>query len=210
MAGVRHMKMRLYCNGTSPYARKVRVLAQEFGLSSLIEEIDADPFNPSAEFLAANPLSRIPTLVTPQGEALPDSSLIIDFLLTRSEHHHCWPPSDDAHHWALRRRDAVAEGIIDAAVATVLEKRRPESIVYTAFLDRQAATIHRSIEMLNLEVSGLSLDDPGRVEITTGVALAYLDYRLPYLDWRHNHEPLQGWYEAFAQRPSMLNTAPTA
>ncbi len=200
------MKMRLYCSKTSPYSRKVRVAAEELGLSDLIEEIIVDPFNPTTEFLAANPLSRIPTLVTEKGEALPDSGLIIEYLETRGRGLASLPRGTKR--WATLRRDIVAEGIMDAAVAIVFEKRRPESIVYTVFLDRQAAAIRRSVEMLNLEVSGLSPETPGRVEISTGVALAYLDFRLPYVDWRQGHEALAAWYEHFAQRPSMLKTAP--
>lgn len=200
------MKMRLYCSMTSPYSRKVRVVAEEMGLSDLIEEIVIDPFDPPPEFLAANPLSRIPTLVTEKGEALPDSSLIVDYLETRGRGLAALPRS--SRRWAALRRDAVAEGVINAAVATVFEKRRPESIVYTAFVDRQAAVIRRSVEMLNLEAGSLSLENPGRIEITTAVALAYLDFRLPYLDWREGHSTLAGWHEAFSQRPSMLKTAP--
>lgn len=200
------MKMRLYCSKTSPYSRKVRVAAEELGLSDLIEEIIVDPFNPTTEFLAANPLSRIPTLVTEKGEALPDSGLIIEYLETRGRGLASLPRGTKR--WATLRRDIVAEGIMDAAVAIVFEKRRPESIVYTVFLDRQAAAIRRSVEMLNLEVSGLSTETPGRVEISTGVALAYLDFRLPYVDWRQGHEALAAWYAHFAQRPSMLKTAP--
>ena len=200
------MKMRLYCSKTSPYSRKVRVAAEELGLSDLIEEIIVDPFSPTTEFLAANPLSRIPTLVTEKGEALPDSSLIMEYLETRGRGLMSLPRGTKR--WATLRRGIVAEGIMDAAVATVLEKRRPESIVYTVFLDRQAAAIRRSVEMLNLEVSGLSTETPGRVEISTGVALAYLDFRLPYVDWRQGHEALATWYERFAQRPSMLKTTP--
>ena len=75
--------MKLYCNETSPYARKVRVVAIELGLSDLIEEVHCDPFSAPPELLAANPLSRVPTLITEKGESLPDSALIIEYLQTR-------------------------------------------------------------------------------------------------------------------------------
>jgi glutathione S-transferase len=70
--------MKLYSGTTSPYSRKVKVVAAELGLSDLIEEVPTDPFLPSAELLAANPLSKIPTLVTERGESLPGSVLIIE------------------------------------------------------------------------------------------------------------------------------------
>lgn len=200
------MKMRLYCSTTSPYSRKVRITAEELGLSDLIEEIVVDPFAPTPEFLAANPLSKIPTLVTEKGEALPDSSLIIEYLQTRGRGLVSLPRGTKR--WAALRRKVIAEGVIDAAVATVAEKRRPESIVYTAFLDRQSAIISRGLELLSLEASALMLDQPSDIEITTAVALSYLDLRLPYLEWRKQHEALTEWHAQFSQRPSMLKTAP--
>ena len=201
------MKMKLYGSLTSPFARKVRVLAEELKVADLIEMVVTDPFNPPTEFLAANPLSKIPTLVTEKGEALPDSGIIVEYLLTRG-HSGVTSLPRGTKRWSALRRARVAEGIIESAVATLLEKRRPESIIYTTFLDRQAQIILRSVEMLNLEASALAEDTPSIVEITAGVALAYLDFRMPYLDWRSNHDALLAWYEKFAQRPSMIITQP--
>ncbi len=198
--------MKLYCSPTSPYARKVRVVAHELGLSDLIEEIPCDPFEPSPELLAANPLSRIPTLITEKGESLPDSTLIIEYLQTRGRGLTALPRGSKR--WSALRRAHVAEGVINAAFATVIEKRRPEGIRHVAFLDRQADVIRRSVAVLDLEASELSFDAPGIVEVTTGIALAYLDLRMPYIEWRKGHEPLDRWFTTFAQRPSMLATEP--
>ncbi|MGH8429110.1 MAG: glutathione S-transferase family protein, partial [Solimonas sp.] len=133
--------MKLYCSKTSPYSRKVRVALEELRLSEQVEEVMTDPFAPTPEFLAANPLSRIPTLVTDKGEALPDSDLIIEYL--DAKYHGLAPLPRGTKRWTARRRQKIAQGIIDAAVATLLEKRRPESIIYHAFLDRQAQAIER-------------------------------------------------------------------
>lgn len=198
--------MKLYSSVTSPYSRKVKVVAAELGLTDLIDEVLTDPFAPSAELLAANPMSKIPTLVTERGEALPGSALIIEYLQTRGRGLAALPRGTKR--WSCLRRAAVAEGILDSAVATVFETRRPEGIRYMPFLDRQADMIRRSVAVLNLEAAELSADAPGLVEVTTGVALAYLDFRMPYIEWRRGHEPLQKWFEAFAIRPSMLATAP--
>lgn len=203
------MKMKLYSSATSPYSRKVRVVAEELGLADLMEEVMTDPFNPPPEFLAANPMSKIPTLITEKDEALPDSTLIVEYLQTRGHGMTSLPRGTKR--WTALRRSQIAEGIMDAAVATVLEKRRPEGIVYTTFLDRQVMVIRRSLDILNLEASALALDGPiSIVEVTAGVALAYLDLRMPYVEWRKNHDDLAAWYEVFAQRPSMIKTQPPA
>ncbi|MCI0749992.1 MAG: glutathione S-transferase family protein [Nevskiales bacterium] len=202
------MKMKLYCNLTSPYARKVRVAIQELGLAERIEEAVIDPLNPPPEFLAANPLSRVPTLMTERGTALPDSRIILDYLMQRKAGLIArWRGT---RHWEDLRRTQMADGILDAAVASVMEKRRPESIHYTPFLDRQSAVIHRALDALQAETGHLAQTTPGRCEISSGVALAYLDFRLPYLEWRKNRDALADWFAAFAQRPSMQKTQPPA
>jgi glutathione S-transferase len=199
-------KMKLYCSLTSPYARKVRVVIDELGMGDQVEEILTDPFNPPPELLAANPLSRIPTLVAERGELLPDSRLIIDYLQARGKP--LSPMPRGTQRWNAARRLTLADGIVDAAVATVLEKRRPEGIIYTAHLDRQAQRIRRSLDALNAEASALSLRSVSLVEIATGVALGYLDFRLPYLEWHRGHDALVQWFESFQHRPSMKKTQP--
>jgi glutathione S-transferase len=198
--------MKLYCSKTSPYARKVRVVAHELGLTDLIEEIICDPFDAPAELLAANPLSRVPTLITEKGETLPDSSLIIEYLQTRGRGLTALPRGSKR--WAALRRAHVAEGAINACFATAMERRRPEGIRYVPFLDRQADVIRRAVAVLDLEAAELTNDAPSVVEITTGVALGYLDLRMPYVEWRKGHEPLDRWYTTFSQRESMLATVP--
>jgi glutathione S-transferase len=199
-------KMKLFCSMTSPYSRKVRIAVEELALGELVEEVLADTFNPSPELLAANPLSRVPTLVTDRGEALPDSQLILDYLAHRKAG--LATLSRGAKRWEVLRRTLVADGIIDAAVSIVLEKRRPESIHYIPFLDRQTATIRRSLDVLNADAGLLALQTPGVCEITCGAALGYLDFRLPYLEWRKERDALANWYTVFAQRSSMQKTAP--
>lgn len=200
------MNMKLYCSLTSPYSRKVRVIAHELDLHERIEVILTDPFNPSAEFLAANPLARIPTLVTEHGVALPDSKLIAEYLHSRGRG--MAPAARGSLRWEPLRRQQIAQGLIDASVAIVLEKRRPESIIFTSFLDRQSAVIHRSLDALNVIGAELSPGAPGDLEVTLGVGLAYLDFRLPYIEWRKTCEPLAQWFAVFAQRPSMQSTQP--
>lgn len=199
-------KMRLYRNIASPYTRRVRAVIEELGLAEQIEEIDVDPYAASAEFLDINPLSKVPVLVTEQGEALPDSNLIISYLFTRGHGMAALPSG--AKRWAALRRQYLAEGIIDAAVASTNEKRRPEGIIYQVFLDRQAAAIRRAIARLNDESGELNQEEPTTVEITIGCALGYLDFRMPYLEWRKGHDALAAWYATFSERPSMQKTAP--
>jgi glutathione S-transferase len=201
-------KMKLFISKTSPYARKVRIAIEELGLGEQVEEVVSDPFNPTPELLAANPLSKVPTLVTERGEALPDSQLILDYLSHRKTG--LATLSRGAKRWEVLRRSQLADGVIDAAVSIVMEKRRPESIHYIPFLDRQIATIRRALDTLDADAGLLALQTPGPCEIACGAALGYLDFRLPYLEWRQGRDALAHWYTVFAQRPSMQKTAPPA
>jgi glutathione S-transferase len=203
------MKMKLYLSLTSPYARKVRMVIHELGLGDLVGESLVDPFNAPDDFLGANPLSKVPVLVTEKGESLPDSKLIVEYLQTRGRGLAVMPRG--AARWTLLRRLQLAEGIIDAAVASRLEKVRPPEFVYQGWLDRQAAAINRSLDALNLEAPELLHEGPVRtVEIAAGAALGYLDLRHPQLQWRSGRERLASWYFIFAQRPSMVATQPPA
>lgn len=201
------MKMKLYSSIASPFARKVRVVVRELGLTDLIEEIATDAFDAGADFLAANPLSKLPTLVTDRGEALPDSALIVEYLLTRGRGLAALPRGKAR--WAALRRAQLADGIMVASTAAVFEKRRPAQFVFQGFIDRQVTAINRALDALEAEAGELRPDDGiGIVEIAIGCALGYLDLRHSQLAWRDGRQRLSAWYAVFSQRPSMLSTAP--
>lgn len=201
------MKMKLYTSAASPFARKVRMVIRELGLEDLVEEVATDAFNASEEFLAANPLSKVPTLVTDKGESLPDSSLIVEYLLTRGRGLAALPRGKAR--WAALRRAELADGIMVAATAAIFEQRRPREYVYQGFLDRQTAAINRALDTLEAEAGELRAEDGvGIVELTIGAALGYLDLRHPQLAWRTRRQRLAAWYAQLAQRPSMVATAP--
>jgi len=195
----------LYASPTSPFARKVRVLIEELSMQDEVEVRMVDPHQSPDELVAINPMSRVPTLVLKSGEALPDSSLICVYLLSRASGK--LPMTMGSQRWSTLRRQQLADGIIETAVTVVMESRRPESIVYTTFVDRQTAKIRRLLAALEAEADKLSRINAGMAEISLGVALAYLDFRLPYLDWRHEAPALAEWFTEFEKRPSMLQTA---
>jgi glutathione S-transferase len=203
------MKMKLYCSATSPWARKVRVAVHELGLGDLVEEIATDPYTATPEFLRINPLSKVPALVTEKGESLLDSSLILEYLATRGRGMATLPRG--AQRWILLRRLHLSDGIITAAVTSRMESIRPEAQLYPPWIERQKQAILRALDALEAEAQDLLFDGPIRTpDISAGVALGYLDLRMPQLQWRSGRERLASWYFAFAQRPSMLATQPPA
>lgn len=196
----------LYCNRTSPYSRRIRVLMRELGVDSQYDEVVVDPFASPAELVERNPLSKIPVLVTEDGMTLPDSALIAEYLCSVADA----PTPLSTGDWHAVRRLALVTGIMDAAVQVVMESRRPESIRLPAHVDRHSAVITRAVDALELETLTAPDETPDLVTITTAVALAYLDFRMPWHRWRQQHNVLAEWLDAFAARDAMRDTAPPA
>lgn len=196
--------MKLYCSLTSPYARKVRVLIRERNLQDRVEQVVVDPWVSPPALLDQNPLGKVPTLSTDDGTVLPDSGLILDYIDRLASGAPAAHPD-----WKAARRAQLAQGLMDAAVAIVVEtKKRPAEYVWQGWLDRQTAVINRTLDALEGETGALATNTPGTVEITLGCALAYIDVRMTQFSWRDSRPGLALWQERFAQRPSMLDTRP--
>ncbi|MES2884687.1 MAG: glutathione S-transferase family protein [Pseudomonadota bacterium] len=202
------MKMKLYSSKTSPFARKVRVSLLELGLEGLVEEVFTDWSANEPAFLAANPLGQIPALITDKGESLPGSDLIIEYLQTRGGTLTSLPRGSAR--WSKLKRLNLADGLAEAAVSILLESRRPVSEQSPAWISRKQAAITRSLDALEAEAGEFLAELPSLVEIGVGCALGYLDFRFGTLDWRSTRPALAAWYAVFAERPSMVNTAPVA
>ena len=200
------MKMTLYGSRTSPFSRKVMIAVEELNLASLVERVMVDPFQPTPELLAANPLAQIPALVTEKGDTLPGSDLIIEYLQTRG--HGLTSLPRGSQRWAALRRAALAEGLLEAAVAVRYEALRPAERQHAPFVERKVTAIWRSLDALEASADQLLADGPSVVEIGVGAALGYLDFRFAALDWRQGRVALAHWYAGFAERPSMLKTRP--
>lgn len=200
--------LKLYCSRISPYARKARVALIEMDAAEHVEEIQIDPFDPPSEFVALNPLSKIPVLLTEDAVPVLGSEPILDYITERFGG--LTPLPEGPERWTVLHHRQLGEGIIDAAVATVLEKRRPEGIVYTPHLDRQLAKIEGALEQLESAAARqLTVAQPTLLEITIAVALGYLDFRMPYVDWRKRAPALLEWQAAFVLRRSMQQTQPS-
>ena len=197
--------MKLYCSPTSPYARKVRIVAAERGLAAAIEEITATPFeNPVVA--AANPLSKIPALMLDDGSALYDSPVICEYLDSLGAGPRLIPDRGEAR-WATLRLQALADGVLDAAFSSVMETRRPEAQRSQEWLTRWRAGIARAVTAAGVEPARTSAE-LNLGQITLACALGYLDFRHPDIDWRRAAPELAPWFETWAARPSFAATVP--
>ncbi|HVZ15762.1 MAG TPA: glutathione S-transferase N-terminal domain-containing protein [Terriglobales bacterium] len=207
--------MKLFWTPASPFVRKVMVTAIELGLDERIvihptywphewgsRTIEFDP-----EFIAANPVGRIPALVTEEGIALVESNLICEYLQTRVSAPALRPPVGNPR-WQDTRLLGIVDGALEAMIARRAEMLREEREQSSGFVAKQRDRIARCFDSLEQECDaferGLTL-----AQITTGVACGYMDFRYPSDQWRISRSRLSDWYMRFAERPSMKRTIPS-
>ena len=197
------MRFRLHWSPTSPYVRKVMVAAHELGLADRIDVVPTRVETVVADVAADNPLGRVPALVLPDGTTLFDSLVIAEFL-NETGGGSLFPRPGPAR-WRTLTLHALAQGIIDAAIAIVAERRRPEAERSPAFVAARQAEIGRALDALERQIPAPTADIG---TITGAVGLGYVDFRLPDYAWRSSRPRLAAWFAAFAQRPSMAATKP--
>jgi glutathione S-transferase len=193
--------MQLLYSAMSPFARKARVVAFELGLAEQLELVPATPYTDES-LRAINPLSKIPILIPDAGAPIFDSPVICEYL----EHLAgvSLTPASGPERWAALTRQALADGMGDAALAIVRERLRDGDQRQDLF-DRQAAALNAALD--KLEAEGLPADRFQIGEIAVAAQLAYLDGRA-VLAWREGRPNLAAWYETASRRTSMVATAP--
>jgi glutathione S-transferase len=198
--------MRLFFSPTSPYVRKVRIAAIELGLENQIELITSNPWDNPPELADANPLGKVPTLMISDNESLFDSPVICEYLDNLNSEITLFPDSGQAR-WDALRLQALADGVLDAAVMIRYDSLRPEAEQYRGMRTRQLNVIRRALVMLDSEVTQL-LGPITIGQIAVACALGYLDFRLPEENWHVTHPKLDSWYTRWMKRESMQVTMP--
>ena len=197
--------MKLFYSHTSPYARKVRLIALEKGLADQVETILVDTSAENPELFAANPLGKIPTLMLNNSEALFDSPVICRYLDSISEP--SLYPDNSWQLWAALRWEALADGLLDAAYNLVMESRRPEGEKSPSNMTRWTTEIERTLRHINANLAQLG-EEIIIAQLALGAAIGYVDFRLSSLLRTGEYPQLTTWYESFQQRPSMQTTRP--
>jgi glutathione S-transferase len=201
--------MKLRYSATSPYVRKVMVLALETGLAGRIEKIPTAvvPVKPNDELKGENPLVKVPALVTDDGQVLYDSPVICEYLDGLHSGAKLFPAAGPAR-WTALRQQALGDGILDAAILVRYETAlRPEAKRWPEWVDGQMRKVRGGLDALQADVAALS--GPLTIgQITAGCALAYLDFRFPDESWRTGRAKLAAWFDDMSKRPSFQETAP--
>ncbi|HEV8554713.1 MAG TPA: glutathione S-transferase [Casimicrobiaceae bacterium] len=202
--------MKLIASYTSPYARKVRIALAEKKIE--YEFVEESPWAAQTTVPTYNPLGKVPVLVLDDGTTLFDSRVIVEYLDTVSPVSRLIP-EPNRQRIVVKRWEALADGICDAAVAVVLERKRPTRQQNKDWLDRQLRKIDLGLKELGNELGEkvwCNGEAYSLADIATGCALAYLDLRHAAIDWRAAYPKLVKLAEKLAKRPSFAETVPPA
>ncbi|MFC3071782.1 glutathione S-transferase [Shinella pollutisoli] len=165
--------MKIFSSDLSPYSTKVRMAAHYAGLAATTVSVDtnADP----AELIAANPLGKIPALLTDEGLAIYDSRTIMHYIdrQTRGSLY----PRNAARRTEVEILEATADGVCDSLLAIVYERRmRPEEKVHQPWIDRQWAKVERALDHLEANMPRLGRK-PHAGHFALAAMLRYIELR---------------------------------
>lgn len=202
--------MKLIGSYASPFARKVRIVLAEKKIDYELE-ID-DPWKDESSARRVNPLSQVPVLVLDDGTALYDSRVIVEYLDSASPLARLIP-ADKRERIEVRRWEAIADGILDAAMLARLERLRTSVERSESWIARQMRKVDAGLELMDKELganawcsgNGYTLAD-----IAVGSCLGWLLFRFPEIGWQAEHLNLARHFIKLSERASFIETTPRA
>jgi glutathione S-transferase len=201
--------MKLIGSVTSPYVRKVRVVLAEKKLDYAFELENV--WLPDTKIAASNPLGKVPCLVMEDGSAMFDSRVIAEYLDTLTPVCKLLPANsrDRAN---VKVREALADGICDAAILAFLERtQRPAELQSQAWVDRQLGKVHAGLKVIsdNLGEQPFCMGIHYTLaDVAVGCTLGWLSLRFPDIDWRGDYPNLARLFDKLSERPSFKDTVP--
>ena len=200
--------MKLYWSPRSPFVRKVMVCAYELGVEDRIERsytlVSSSTVNPP--MLHVNPIGRIPTLETDDGAILYDSVVICEYLDSLYGGSRLFPGAGPAR-WDTLRRHALANGLLEILVLWRSGLGQTITAQSPNILSTFESKTRSGLDAAEQEAATLERATVDIASIALGVALGYLDFRFPQIEWRTRRPRLAQWFESFGARRSMQQTA---
>ena len=201
--------MKLLASLASPYTRKVRVVLAEKKIECELELVDVNPVENPAN--AHNPLGKVPTLVLDDGTALYDSRVIVEFLDARAPINRLIP-DETRDRVAVRRWEALADGVLDAGLLVRYETLREKRERSKAWTDKQVARIHRGMAVMAKELEGRNWchgDRYSLADIAVGCCMGWLGFRKPgEVNWESEYPGVERHYRKLMERAAFVDTVP--
>lgn len=201
--------MKLIGSLASPYVRKVRVVLAEKKLDYQFELENV--WAPDTTISQLNPLGKVPSLVMEDGSVMYDSRVMAEYLDTLTPVCKLLPPNGreraDIKCW-----EALADGILDAAVSVRLERTmRPQELQSEEWMARQMGKVALGLKAMSAQLgeqaycAGIHYS---LADVAVGCALGWLSFRFPEIAWRDDYPNLAKLYDKLSERQSFKDTAP--
>ena len=195
--------MKLLGTPTSPYVRKVRLMLLEKNIAH--DYLIDPPREPGSLVARVNPLGRIPALVLDDETCVFDSPVIAEYVDSLNDNPILIPRDNALARMRVKRWEALADGIMDSALAVRNERIRPEEKQEPGNIALHNNAISRALDFASVSLGNDAWVN-GR-EISLGdlalfSTLVYLDLRQPERDWRLPHPNLASLFDQIAARPS--------
>lgn len=199
--------MKLIGSYTSPFVRKISILLLEKGIT--FEFINEQPYNADNGVAQYNPLGKVPALVTDDGEYWFDSPIIAEYI-EKLDIAPAMVPREPKAALYIRQIEALADGIMDAALASVREQARPPAQQSEAELLRQREKISRSLDWCEtlIREGKLATDSVNLATVAIACAIGYLNFRRVSPGWCVERPLLVKLAETLFQRESFARTEP--
>ena len=173
------------------------------------EFVNEQPYSEENGVAQFNPLGKVPALVTDDGEYWFDSPIIaqyIELLGIAPE----MVPHDPLAALKVRQLESLADGIMDAGLASVRELARPAAQQSESEVLRQRQKISRSLDALEgYFVDGtLKPDTLNLATIAIACAIGYLNFRRIAPGWCVDRPNLVKLAETLFVRESFARTEP--
>ncbi len=197
--------MILRSSPPSPFGRKIKIAAKLSGLYDQIKIEMANTTDPKDSLRDQNPLGKIPVLILEDGEKVYDSTVILDSL-DQLAGGNCLIPADVSARRKALTMQALGDGIMDASILIVYEKRmREEREQSSGWINYQSAKVGRALDYLETNLPAID----GMIHvghISLACALGYRDLRFGP-QWRETYPNLSNWLSDFSVRvPSFAET----
>ena len=201
--------MKLLASLASPYTRKVRVVLAEKKIDCELELVDVQPVENPVN--THNPLGKVPTLVLDDGTPLFDSRVIVEFLDARSPINRLIP-DETRERVAVRRWEALADGVLDAGLLVRYESLRDKKERSQAWTDKQVARMHRGMALIAKDLEGRNWchgDRYSLADIAVGCCIGWLDFRKPgEVNWDKEYPGVERHYRKLMERAAFADTVP--
>jgi glutathione S-transferase len=200
--------MKLIGSNASPYVRKVRVVMAEKKLD--YQHVVEDVWSPATTINLSNPLGKVPCLVMEDGGAMFDSRVIVEYLDTLTPVGKLIP-TGGRERASVKCWEALADGILDAAILMRLEKRRPPELQSTDWIARQLGKVEDGLKAMSAgfdDTPYCAGNQYTLADVAVGCCLGWLSFRFPEITWREDYANLAKLYDKLAERPSFKDTQP--